>query len=416
MKPNCIAMVLAGGLGERLGSLTYNCSKPAVYFGGDKRIIDYTLMNCLGSNIPAIGVLSQHFSDDLHKHIDDTYRGGHFYMLPANLTGRFYKGTADAVYKNIRFIDRLAPDHVLILAGDLVYEMDYAKMIAFHIERGADVTIASALVPLEDASHYGIIEADEDGRIYAFEGKPGKPKSNLASMGIYVFKWSILKEILIVDSENNESQHDFRRNILPSMQRADEIMYSYLFHGYWRDVGTLESLWKANMEMLDGKTAHHFMNITKSYKDDESNVISDRAVIHHSVMHGRCAVDGNVFRSVLSHSVQVRFGAEIISSVIMPNVYIGSNAKICNAIIGEGARIADNATIGANDGISFFVEPKLCTGGVSLVEPGLHVLDDLSFLPGSHIDKEMLQEYLTHVDMAPGPDFHPSLWKELNKE
>jgi glucose-1-phosphate adenylyltransferase len=394
-----IAMILAGGRGERLGSLTSYYSKPAVPFGGNKRIIDFTLHNCIASGINTVGILSQHFSEDLHLYINNTYNNSGFFMLPSNLMGNFYEGTADAVHKNIGFIDRYNPESVLILAGDHIYNMDYKKMIDFHAETQADVTVASTPVPIKEASKFGIINADESGRITGFEEKPQNPKTNLASMGIYVFKWSVLRYFLISDYEDIDSQHDFGRNILPVMLRSDRSMFTYKFNGYWRDVGTLESLWEANMELINDKSTLENWQTSDSYIGDKSNFISDRSSVNNSVMHGRCSIFGKVEHSVLSDSVTVRQNSEISNSIVMPNVYIGHNVRINNAIIGTGAVIRDNIIIGGEEGIKFLVETKLCSGGISLVAPYLHIPENMKFKGGSHINGEMLQEWIERTDI-----------------
>jgi glucose-1-phosphate adenylyltransferase len=416
MAAKCIAMILAGGSGERLGSLTHHNSKPAVHFGGNMRIIDFTLNNCIKSGIQTVGILSQHYSEELHDYIDSTYNSNIFRMLPSNLTGNFYEGTADAVRKNISYIDRLDPEYVLILAGDHIYDMDYQSMLDFHIKNKADVTVASNPVPIEKASNFGIIIADKTGRITDFKEKPYLPKSNLASMGIYVFTWDVLKEVLVADHEDVESRHDFGRNILPAMLNAGERMYTFEFDGYWRDVGTVESFWAANMELLDKKAPSEHSKISESYTGDDSNLISDRAVTYHSVMHGRCAIFGKVIHSILGHSVQVRNESEVIDSIVMPGAFIGNNVVIHKAIIGANAVIGDNTVIGVESGSGFFVESKLCTGGISLIEPGLHIPENMNFQGGSHINTDMLREWRAHSDMAARTDFHPMLWKELSKE
>ena len=390
---NCVALILAGGRGERLGSLTDFTSKPAIHFGGDRRIIDFTLKNCVESGISRIGVVTQYNSSELHKHISSAYRNRDVHLLPSSLTGTFYEGTADAVYKNIRFIDRFDPDHVLILAGDHIYNMDYQKMIDSHVEAGADVTIATHRTSMKNASRFGILTTGSGGRVVDFEEKPAKPKSDMASMGVYVFKWPALREILTGDRLDLESGHDFGGDIIPGMLRSGYSLNAYEYQGYWRDVGTVESLWEASMELLDLKSMRcrwqiedfHFGGIGKNNPFGPS--------VRQSVVPADCAVSGKVERSVFGNNVVVSKGAKIVNSVIMPDVYIGSNVRIQNAIVGAGAEILDNTIIGVRDGSRFFSDKKLCTGSVSLVEPGVQIPKAMKFRSSAHITDKKLQEW-----------------------
>lgn len=391
----CIAMILAGGQGERLGALTHYYSKPAIYFGGNYRIIDFTLNNCKSSGIDTIGILSQCFSDDLNEYIDSRNNGnsktGGIHMLPSR-ADNLYRGTADAVYKNIEFIDSYAPEDVLVLASDHIYKMDYRKLLFFHRERGADVTVASTCVATEDAPKFGIISASESGHVFGFEEKPLRPKGNLASMGIYIFKWSFLKSYLLADSVRLDSQHDFGRNILPEMLAAGESVYTYRFRGYWRDVGTVSSLWEANMDQIINPA---FLKLNErgwgmnSYK----NTISNRAEINRSLVSEYCSIFGKVEHSVLSSSVTVGCDSEVVNSVIMPGAYVGNNVRIHNAIIGTRAIIMDNTVIGSDYGTDYFVDHKICGKGVSLVAPWLLIDEDMVIRKNSQVYKEKMEKF-----------------------
>lgn len=391
----CVAMILAGGKGTRLGSLTHCYSKPAVYFGGNQRIIDFTMNNCKRSGIKTIGILSQCSPTDLYDYISSSYnnkpQNGGVYMLPPKNNESSYNGTADAVYKNIDFIDRFKPEYVLILAGDHIYSMDYKKILAFHKKTDADVTVASTPVSIVEASRFGILSADENGRIYDFEEKPVNPKSNLASMGIYVFKWSVLKKYLLADNRSKYSLHDFGRNILPKMLYAGELMYTYKFDGYWRDVGTVESLWEANMDLLDNTNGFQLPNEILE-ENIYMNGILDETVINQSIIPHNCTILGEVEHSVLGASVTVGKDSEIIDSVIMPGVDIGDNVKIHNAVIGMGVKIMNNVAIGEDTGSDLFIDNRLCSEGISLIAPWIYISKGMRFQKNSHIYKQYRSE------------------------
>lgn len=406
----CVAMILAGGRGERLGSLTSHYSKPAVHFGGN-RLIDFTLKNCRKSGIQNTGILSQYFSTELCAHVgeysSENPGDGNFYMLPSQSNDNLYSGTADAVKKNIDFVNSFDPESVLILAGDHIYDMDYNEMIDFHNESGADVTMAATPVHTKDASRYGILNADKSGRVYCFEEKPLCPKGNIASMGIYVFKWSTLKKYLLADSRSLKSCHDFGKDIVPRMLYDCELVYAYMYDGYWRDVGTVGSLWKANMEQIDNSPGINLSGINEPYADCLHLNLAEDAVISQSIVSGGCSVFGKVEHSVLGDSVTIGPGAEIVNSVIMPNAYIGSYARISNAIIGTSASITDGTVIGTNDGTSFFTDKKLCSKGISLVSPWLHINESLRVRGNSHITQKRLDEWSTGESNATMPSESP---------
>lgn len=359
-KKKMIAMLLAGGQGSRLGELTKSMAKPAVPFGGKYRIIDFPLSNCVNSDIDTVGVLTQYEPLALNAYLGsgqpwdlDRMNGGVFVLPPyvSGSEGQWYSGTANAIYQNIPFIDQYEPEYVLILSGDHIYKMDYAKMLSFHEKKGADATIAVLTVPMEEASRFGIMNTDEEERITDFEEKPKVPKSNKASMGIYIFNWRILRPYLVADEADTDSAHDFGKNIIPKMLRSGAALYAYSFQGYWKDVGTLKSLWEANMDLLGSKPefslADKEWRIYSKSPAMPPHYLSGDADVTNSIVSEGCVVYGNVKGSVLFTGVRVGSGAEITDSIVMPNAVIGENAVIRKAIIGEGAVIAAGAFVGA---------------------------------------------------------------------
>ena len=326
-KKRCVAMLLAGGQGSRLMVLTENTAKPAVPFGGKYRIIDFPLSNCVNSKIDTVGILTQYQPLELNEYIGNgqpwglnSSHGGVQVLPPyaKSKNSEWYKGTANAIYQNIPFIERYNPDNVLILSGDHIYKMDYAAMLRFHEQRDSDCTIAVREVPLKEASRFGIMNTREDGSIYEFEEKPKKPKSTNASMGIYIFKWSVLRAFLEADEADRTSENDFGKNIIPAILNAGHKLYAYRFDGYWKDVGTISSLWEANMDLL-GK---------------------------HPAFAEGCNIEGSINHSIISTGCSVGKGAEITDSVIMPDVVIENGAVIRSAIIAEGCHIKAGARVG----------------------------------------------------------------------
>lgn len=400
----CVAMIMAGGRGKRLGSLTDYYPKSAVHFGGNHRIIDFTLSNCLHSGIGTIGVLSQYLSSELHTYINSVSgclsEGSGVYVLPPQNEKSAYRGTADAVYKNIKFINQFKPEIVLILSGDHIYNMNYSKMLDFHEKAGADVTVASTLVSINEASRFGTLKAEENGCVYGFEEKPCRPKSCLVSMGIYVFRWSVLKRYLMADSRNTLTEHDFGKDILPVMLHANESVYTYQFDGYWRDVGTVSSLWEANMDQINNPSECHLQNdrwnTQITYKNSIPDCISSKAVAGQNIVAEECTILGKVEHSVLGDSITVGRGSEVVDSVIMPGVYIGNNVKIYNAVIGTGAIIMNNAEIGVDEGTAFFVDHNICSKGISLVSPWSSVAEGMRLQCESHIYNEYLQSEVVY--------------------
>ena len=360
-KKDCVAMVLAGGQGSRLYVLTSKVAKPAVPFGGKYRIIDFALSNCTNSNIDTVGVLTQYQPHELNAYIGsgqpwdlDRLDGG-VHVLPPYMTGKsgeWYKGTANAIYQNINFIDQYDPDYVLILGGDHIYKMNYSRMIDQHRRTGADATIAVIEVEWEEASRFGIMSVDAEGQITEFAEKPKEPKSNLASMGIYVFSWQKLKQYLIEDEADSTSSNDFGGDIIPKMLSNGEKMMAYKFEGYWKDVGTINSLWDANMDMLASNSSLNiFDDNWKIYSRNPTappHYVGENAEISHSIVTEGCEIYGTVENSVLFDSVTVGEGAIVRYSTIMPRVTIKPGAVIEYAIVAEDAIIGENAHIGAD--------------------------------------------------------------------
>lgn len=362
-KKKCIAMLLAGGQGSRLGLLTKKVAKPAVPFGGKYRIIDFPLSNCTNSHIDTVGVLTQYQPLELNSYIGsgapwdlDLINGGVFVLPPyQNIKGsEWYRGTANAIYQNIGFIEQYDPEYVLILSGDHIYKMDYNRMLEAHIARKADVTIAVRPVPMEVASSFGIMNTDENDNIIEFEEKPAKPKSNLASMGVYIFTWKMLREYLINDENDPKSKNDFGKNIIPNMLNDGCAMLAYRFEDYWKDVGTIASLWEANMDLL--KVPPEF-----DLTDDRWNIyartpvmpphyISSTASVERSMLTEGCNIFGTVNGSILFAGVTIEEGATVEDSVIMPNTRIETGAVVRRAIVAEGCVIQKDCVVGEAEG------------------------------------------------------------------
>lgn len=360
IKKEMIAMLLAGGQGSRLYVLTNNRAKPAVPFGGKYRIIDFTLSNCSNSGIDTVGVLTQYKPMELNAYIGtgqpwdlDRMNGG-IQVLPPYVTGdngQWYKGTANAIYQNMQFIEQYAPTYVLILSGDHVYKMDYAKMLAFHKEKGADATIAVMDVPIDEASAYGIMNTRDDLSIYEFEEKPKEPKSTKASMGVYIFTWEKLKNYLLEDEKSAKSSNDFGKNIIPSMLSSGERMFAYPFDGYWKDVGTINNLWEANMDLLNPTISLNLSDplwrIYCRHSMTTPQYVGAHAVLKNSMITEGCEVDANVNNSILFSDVIAEEDAEISYSVVMRNAKISKGAKVRYAIVADNAVIEEGAVVGA---------------------------------------------------------------------
>ncbi len=364
MKQNTmLAMILAGGRGSRLHELTNKVAKPAVSYGGRYRIVDFPLSNCANSGIDIVGVLTQYESILLNSYVAagrrwglDAKDSGVFVLPPrekADTNLDVYRGTADAISQNIDFIDTYSPEYVLILSGDHIYKMNYAKMLAEHKAKGADATIAVIEVPMREASRFGIMNADEDGRIVEFEEKPEHPKSNLASMGIYIFDWKLLRKMLTADLKNPDSSHDFGKDIIPQMLQDGKNLFAYKFKGYWKDVGTIDSLWEANMDLLDKNNELDLDDPTwKIYTEDVTALpqyIGPDAKIKNAFITQGCIIEGEVTSSVLFTGVKVGAGAKIIDSVLMPGVEVEEGAVVQRALVADNVKIGKEAVVGTPD-------------------------------------------------------------------
>lgn len=365
LKKEILAMVLAGGQGTRLKVLTMNNAKPAVPFGGKYRIIDFTLSNCSNSGIDTIGVLTQYQPHILNAHIGigtpwdlDRNTGGVTVLPPhiRNDGGNWYMGTADAIFQNINFIDRYEPEYILVLSGDHIYKMDYSQMLKFHKEKNSDATIAVIEIPMEEASRFGIMNSDASNKIFEFEEKPQNPKSNKASMGIYTFNWKTLKKFLIEDSRDENSCHDFGKNIIPKLLNSGYNLYAFPYKGYWKDVGTIESLWEANMDLLN---PNNELNIHdrdwKIYSVTPTlppQYIGIKAKIFNSLIVDGCSILGTVNNSILFPGVQVGENSIIEDSVIMSNTKIGNNVVIKKSIIGNDTIVRSNSIVGNSKDIT----------------------------------------------------------------
>ncbi|WP_078807452.1 glucose-1-phosphate adenylyltransferase [Pilibacter termitis] len=364
MKTDMLAMILAGGQGTRLGKLTKSIAKPAVQFGGRYRIIDFALSNCANSGIRNVGVVTQYEPLALNAHIGngsswglDGIDTGVTILQPysAKEGNKWFEGTAHAIYQNIDYIDSINPEHVLILSGDHIYQMDYDEMLQNHIENHASLSVAVIPVPMEEASRFGIMNTDENGRIIEFEEKPKMPKSNNASMGIYIFNWKRLRELLVNADSKDVDMSDFGNNVIPAYLEAGENVYSYRFNGYWKDVGTIDSLWEANMEFinLDNELEIRDRNWRTFSRNliSPPNFITEEASVCDSLVVDGCFVAGEVNHSILSTNVQVKEGSVVEDSFVMTGAKIGKNVVIKRAIIGEDAVIGDNAVIDGTEEI-----------------------------------------------------------------
>ena len=360
---NMLAMILAGGRGSRLHELTNKVAKPAVSYGGKYRIIDFPLSNCANSGIDVVGVLTQYESILLNSYVAagrrwglDAKDSGVFVLPPrekadANLD--VYRGTADAISQNIDFIDTYSPEYLLVLSGDHIYKMNYDKMLDEHKAAGADATIAVIEVPIKEASRFGIMNTDETGRIVEFEEKPANPKSNLASMGIYIFNWKLLRKMLLADMKNPDSNHDFGKDIIPALLNDGKTLYAYKFKGYWKDVGTIDSLWEANMDLLDKNNELDLNDRTWNiYTEDTAALpqyIGPDASIKRAFITQGCVIEGDVQNSVLFTGVKVGAGAKVIDSVLMPGVVVEEGAVITRALVADGVKIGKQAVVGSAD-------------------------------------------------------------------
>lgn len=395
IKKEMIAMLLAGGQGSRLGVLTAKVAKPAVAFGGKYRIIDFPLSNCINSGIDTVGVLTQYQPLRLNTHIGigipwdlDRNEGGVTVLPPYERSdnSEWYTGTANAIFQNLDYMEQYNPDYVLILSGDHIYKMDYADMVDLHKKTGAACTISVLEVTMDEAKRFGIMNVDENDQIYEFEEKPPQPKSNLASMGIYVFSWQKLRRYLIDDEADPKSSNDFGKNIIPNMLAAGEKLMAYRFHGYWKDVGTINSLWDANMDMLAPHSGIDLYDtswpIYARTPIKPPHVTGPNAVISHSLVTGGCQVDGSVANSVLFHSVTVEEGAKVEYSILMPGTVVKAGASISYAIVAEDAVVEAGAVVGA--------PPDDSPGwGIAVVAGGVTVGEKATVTPSAMVREDV---------------------------
>lgn len=398
-KTECLAMLLAGGQGSRLGILTKNIAKPAVPYGGKYRIIDFPLSNCINSGIETVGVLTQYQPLELNDYIGngsawdlDRVRGGVHILSPyQQIKGtQWYKGTANAIYQNINFIDRYNPEYVAVLSGDHIYKMDYSKMLAYHKEKKAACTIAMLEVPWEEASRFGLMFVNDDGSISEFEEKPKNPKSNKASMGVYIFTWSVLRKYLIDDENNPDSGNDFGHDVIPAMHSAGERLFAYQFDGYWKDVGTIDSLWEANLDLLNPKVDLDLSdNSWKIYSKTTAappHFISDKAAVENSMIAEGCEIDGEVDYSILFSNVTVEKGATVRYSIVMPGTVIRSGALVEYSIVAENAVIDENAHVG-NDPAS--MSNAYDDWGIAVVGEKVHIGKNAAVAAKTMVDEDV---------------------------
>ena len=400
-KKQMIAMILAGGQGSRLGILTQKIAKPAVPFGGKYRIIDFTLSNCTNSGIDTVGVLTQYMPLELNAYIGngqpwdlDRQNGGISILQPyvKGKQGEWYTGTANSIYQNMHFIEASNPDYVLILSGDHVYKMNYDLMLEHHKAKGADCTISVIEVPIEEASRFGVMNCDESERIYEFEEKPEHPKSNLASMGVYIFTWSKLRDYLIKDEEDPESDNDFGKNIIPAMIKGGENMFAYKFAGYWKDVGTIESLWEANMDLLDPDMPISLYDPPwKIYSKNPvkpPQYIGKDADIKNSFITEGCVIEGTVTKSIIFQSVKIGKGAFVSNSIIMPGAEIKEGAVVEYTIVGEESIIEKDVTTGECGGIDYSGSRP----PITVIGQEIRIGEGAVICSGAMIDKDIERE------------------------
>ena len=391
-KKECVAMLLAGGQGSRLYALTSKIAKPAVAFGAKYRIIDFPLSNCINSGIDTVGVLTQYEPLDLNEYIGngqpwdlDRAFGGVHILSPyqAKKKSSWFEGTANAIYQNLNFMQKYNPDYVLILSGDHIYKMDYSKMLRAHKATGADCTIAAIEVPLKEASRFGILNTNADGSVYEFEEKPKEPKSNLASMGIYIFTAEKLFKYLKADEENPSSSKDFGKDVLPAMLNAGEKMFSYRFKGYWKDVGTISSLWESNMDLLGAAPA--FDVADADWKIHSRNPLAPpeylgkNAIVHNSMIALGCEIEGTVEHSVLASGVVVEEGVFVKDSVIMAETVIKKGARVVYSILDENCIVEENAVVG---------QEKSENAGISVLGREVKIAKGVSVAGGKILDKD----------------------------
>ena len=401
MQKESIALLLAGGQGRRLGVLTKRVAKPAVLYGGKYRIIDFTLSNCTNSGIDTVGILTQYRPLKLNAHVGigkpwdmDRMNGGVTVLSPylKETTGKWYSGTANAVFQNMDYIEKYNPKYIIVLSGDHVYKMDYSKMLDFHKNNNADATISVINVPFEEASRYGIMSADEKGRIYEFEEKPTNPKSTLASMGIYVFTWKVLKEFLFKDIKDPCSDNDFGKNIIPAMLADSKSMWAYRFNGYWRDVGTIQTYWESNMDLIRRVPEFNLFDpIWRIYTPNPvkpAHYMAQEARVTTSVIAEGCFIYGKVSNSILFPGVCIGKNTVVNNSIIMSNSMIGEGCVIEKSIIGEGVKIGNGARIGIGEELPNKQEPDVYNNGITVIGERSVIPDNMEIGKNVVIDVE----------------------------
>jgi glucose-1-phosphate adenylyltransferase len=415
VKKEIVAMLLAGGQGSRLGVLTKNIAKPAVLYGGKYRIIDFSLSNCTNSGIDTVGVLTQYLPLKLNSHIGigkpwdmDRINGGITILSPylKEEVGEWYKGTANAVYQNIHYIDKMNPKYVIILSGDHIYKMDYSNMLEFHKKSNADATISVIDVPLEEASRFGIMNAEENGKIFEFEEKPENPKSTLASMGVYIFTWDVLRGYLIKDNNNVESSYDFGKNIIPMMLNDDRGMWAYRFSGYWRDVGTIQAFWESNMDLIkrvpDFNLFDPLWRIYTPNPVKPAHYIGPYGSVKKSIIAEGCMIYGTVKDSVVFPGVTVEEGSVIEGSIIMSNCRIEKNSFINSSILGERVIVGNNTKIGVGELVANEFKPGVYNSGITVIGEGAIVPDNVEIGRNVMIDINSTVEDYCSLKVASG--------------
>lgn len=414
-KKEMIAMLLAGGQGSRLGVLTKQIAKPAVMFGGKYRIIDFPLSNCINSGIDTVGVLTQYEPLLLTKHIGigipwdlDRRSGGVTVLSPflkKDNEGSWYSGTANAIYHNIRYIDEYNPEYILVLSGDHVYKMDYSAMLEEHKRNKADATIAVIEVPMEIANQFGIMNTNENSRIMSFEEKPENPTSNLASMGIYIFTWEVLKQALIKDNEMHEDS-DFGKHIIPQMIDGEKNVYAYHFNDYWRDIGTIDAYWKANMELTETVPVFNlydeFWKIYTNIEHQLPQYVGHDAVVEQSLLSEGSEIYGQVYHSVLGPRVIVEEGAVVKNSIIMGETIIRKGANLEQCIVSEKCEIGENTKIGVGENIAHITKPHIYSSGITVIGDDTVIPDNVKIGKNCEVSGHTLQEHYEYAVLESG--------------
>ncbi len=410
-----IALLLAGGQGSRLGVLTKTIAKPAVLYGGKYRIIDFSLSNCVNSGIDTVGVLTQYQPLKLNSHIGigkpwdlDRVNGGVTILSPylKEEAGEWYKGTANAVFQNIQYVDKLAPEYVIILSGDHIYKMDYSLMLDFHKKNNSEATISVINVSMEEASRYGIMNTHETGRIYEFEEKPKKPKSTLASMGVYIFSWEVLRDYLIRDDADTSSEHDFGKNIIPAMLQDGRSMWAYRFDGYWKDVGTIQAFWESNMDLIRRVPEFNLFDPTsRTYTPNPvqpAHYIGPGGSVKKSIIAEGCMIYGKVRNSVIFPGVLIQEGAEVEDSIIMSYSIVGSNSHINRCITGERVKIGDNVKAGIGEMLPNEFKPGIYNSGITVMGDQAEIPDNAEIGRNVMIDLNASREDFCSLQVASG--------------